>query len=333
MASIIQQNTRYTLMDVIQREAGGVNIWGDSLAQVNEFIPDLLLKESNEKLTNVVVKVTSYGTPAYGRFNAGRTPTKTSVQDQTDKIQLLVDRFVLHDELGDVMENKEFQVSQEIDKKRNSFSIKMTNDLFYGNPQVNLDQMWGLANKFNSLLNRPTIVSAGGSTGNSSIYIMTNDFSSFYGFYPKGMPGGLKYKMRGPDVPIPDENNKVMFAEVHDLSWALGTLLVNERMNARLCNIATGSLTPTGGNYGQGPGADLPDLFRHTLNQRQNIFSLNSTAYLNRTVYDMLDRQCAKLGNHWLTEIYIEDQGLIRRFREVRLRLVEQISNSETTVS
>lgn len=330
---VIQQNTRYTLADVIQREAGGVRVWGDSLAQVNELIPDMLLQESTDKLSNVVVKVTSYGTPQYGRFNMGRSPTKSAVQDQVDKVQLLVDRFVLHDELGDVMENKEFTISQEMDKKRNGFSIKMTADVMYGNPNINSNQMLGIANKLNSLTGRPTIVSAGGSSALSSVYILTHDFNSFFGFYPKGMPGGLKYKMRGPDIPILDENNLVMFAEVHDLSWALGTAIKNERMNARLCNIDTSALTSTGGNYNQGGGVDLPDQLRKTLNQRQYVQGLNSVIYMNRTVYDMLDRQCAKLNNHWLTEQFIEGQGIITYFRGCRLRLVEQISNSETQVT
>ena len=189
--AIVQQNTRYTLKDVIQREAAGTQIWGDSLAQINQLIPDMLLQEGNEKLGHTSFKLTSYGTPAYGRFNAGRSPTKTAGLNQVDKIQVLVDRFILHDELGAVMENRQFIIGREIDAKRQGFSIKMTSDLFYGNPGIYADQMLGISLKLNSLTGRPTIVSAGGSSANSSIYVLTHDFNSFYGVYPRGLPDGL----------------------------------------------------------------------------------------------------------------------------------------------
>lgn len=323
--------TRFNFVDVIKREApnGEALLLGNSLAQTNEIIRDMLLVAGNEKLGNRSGKFTALGTASRRRANKGVTPSKASVVQQYDPVSVWADRIEIDELELKTTKDKAMIIQQELDAKRENLSIQMTYDLIYGDPAATPDSMRGLATRLNTTT-IPTVCSAGGSSANTSAYIVTHDLNSFYGFYPSDLPSGLSYINRGPNQRIDDGlgSNSTFYGEVHDLQWALGITVKNERRVGRLCNIATGSLTKNAAS-----GADLVDLFIHTQNQLQNLREANKKWYVGRVTLDYLARQLNNKSNRFITLTELDNKMPFYSIFGVPVGLVEQISNNEGTIS
>lgn len=340
MTQSINDNTRLTFLDVMKRECKDeALLLGNALAQTNEILEDLLLIKGNEKNGNRVAKYTNLATASRRRANQGVSPSKSGVDQQYDACSIWADRIAIDELVAAQSVDRALMLQQEIEAKRENLNILMAYDLFYGQPATTVDSMMGIQPRLNTST-IPTVLLAGGSSALTSAYFLTHDLNSFMAFYPESHPGGIKYMNRGPNQPITDASSKTFYGEVHDLEWALGISLKNERRCARIANIATGSLTPYGSNIGtSGASAgsvDLPTLFLRAANSFQNLRDSTKVCYVNRTLLSYIAQQVANKSNNFFgfTSQTIEgnDQPILR-IQGIRIKLVEQISNAEATVS
>jgi|GEM_PF-3076782 hypothetical protein len=333
MSQSINDNTRFTFMDVLRRECkDGALLLGNALAQTNDILEDLLLIKGNEKMGNRISKYTNLGQATRRRANQGVSASKSGVDQQYDACSIWADRIVIDELVAQSAADEALMIQQEIEAKRENLNIQMANDLFYGNPASALDSMLGIQPRLNTS-SIPTVILAGGSSALTSAYLITHELNSFVAFYPESHPGGIKYVNRGPNQPITDASGKVFYGEVHDLEWAMGISLKNERRCARVANIASGSLSNTGSSSG-GSGPDLLDLLLKGQNSVQNIKDSGKVWYVNRTVLSFITRQFFFKPNHFITRQDLEESDEpIWRINGVRIKLVEQISNAETAVS
>jgi len=328
-------NTRFNFVDVMQREArdGNALLLGNSLAQSNLILQDLMLMEGTEKRGNLVGKAASLGTASRRRANRGVAPSKAAVVQQLDTISLWADRIEIDNLVYNQAKDKNIIIQQELELKRDNLNISMSADIFYGNPGDTIDSMTGIQPRLNSL-SHPTVISAGGSAANTSIYLLTHDINSFFAFYPLDMQAGLSMVDRGDNERIADSQSTTgyFYGKVVDLEWAMGVTMKNERRNGRVCNIATGSLSKFGNTASNGP--DLEDLIAQMLAQLQNVSDGdNKRLYVNRAIFSYLTRQFLKKTNHWITREEQTGKGLLYSVMGIPVRLVEQITNAETTVS
>lgn len=329
--------TRFTFLDVLKRldVSEEALLLGNALAQTNEILDDLLIVQANEYMVNRVGKYTSLGQASRRRANQGFNPSKAGVEDQVDAASIWADRIAIDEFVLARTPDRSGMIEQELMAKRDNLNIQMAYDLFYGNPALTLDSMLGIAPRLNST-QIPTVISAGGATACTSMYLLTHEKDTFMAWYPATHPGGIKYINRGPNQPITDSAGKTFYGEVHDLEWALGISLKNERRCARVANIATGSLSNLGAvvSGGTANGPDLIDLAIRAMSACQNVRNLNKDWYVNRTVLSFIARQFKAQANHWITRQEIEGEGdPIFRILGVPVKLVEQITNSETVVS
>ena len=339
-------NTIFTKLDDNVREYNRkALLLGKGLYQTNPIVQTLQVQAANAGWGNVSGIITSLGTSSYARVSKGIPNTKTSVLDQEDKVEILVRRITIPNLLAMGMKEKGAKLEQEVRTHRQGLNIDMTKDFLYGNPLTNIDQMLGLAQKMNSLTALTTVVGTytGSGTGSSltSAYIITNGFEDLYGVYPEpgeGAPNaaawnsGVSYVIRG-DQPItdPTSGSNTFYGEIHELMWGLAFTILNQRTQARLCNLPTSGLKV---NPTIGTDLAIDDELGHTMMQMQNFNSGFRQVFMNRYILDYYTRQCKNRGNLLLNTMELE--GFSNPFTTINghnIQMVEQISNAETQVS
>jgi len=343
----VLNNTFLTLLDNAKSEHNGrALVLGTELYQRNDIVQDLVYDTANDGLSNVSGIITSLGTSSYMRFNQGTPSTKISIQDQVDKVEVIIKKFTLDNHLGMGMKDRDTKLQQYLEALEQGMSNDMTNDFFYGNPATNIDQMNGFAVKMGSSAIPTVTLASSSSSALTSIYIMTHGIRDMYAFYPEPGEGskdfeswnsGINYVVRNAYVNDQTTTANQYFAEVHELMWGLAFTIKNHRTQARIANIPTGSLTSTSWNQAapNSGGYELDDLITNSMLQMQNIDSDARVIYMNRVILAYLTRQLKHKNN-----MFFMSQQVLEGFKSPvqfvngsRLRLVEQIRNNETQVS
>ena len=339
-------NTFVTLLDNNKTEHNGkALILGTEVFQINELVQDLMFDSANDGLAYVSGIITSMGTSSYARFNQGSPSTKISILNQVDKVEILRRKVTIDILTGMTMQDKDAKIQQWNEAHREGLSVDMTYDFLYGNPAVNLDQMYGYSLKMGASTIPTVFKAASSGSALTSIEIMTHSVRDLVGFYPEPGDGsinqqswnsGVSYTVDLKYVNSPSNDGTQYDAEVHTFLWGLGFAIKNHRTQARCANIPTGYLTSTAWNQAApntSNSFEIYDLCMNTLNQMQNIRSGNRVIYMNRVIWNYLTRQTYHKSNQLLTPIEIEGyKNPMPQIMGAPIRFVEQISNSETAV-
>jgi hypothetical protein len=165
-------------------------------------------------------------------------------------------------------------------------------DAFYGNQKTSILSIDGLATRYNSLSNTKTnkgyqVVSAGGSTNLSSLYLVGWGNDGFNMFYPMGSQAGID-RIVNPRQRVEDGNGYPYYAYCVNVNWQVGLTVQNYRMGGRIANIDTAALAT------YGTDADTsPDIFAKVFtlkNRLQYKSGYRFAWYCDETVYTILER-------------------------------------------
>lgn len=142
--------------------------------------------------------------------------------------------------------------------------VAMKNDLesdfFYGNQNINIEDIHGLATRFSSISTTKgqpgyQVVSCGGSTNLSSLYLVGFGDGGINFFYPMGSEAGVTRIVK-PQERVTDTNGYVYYAYCIFNNWKVGLCQEDYRTSfLRLANIDTAALA----TYGSGSDTS-PDL-------------------------------------------------------------------------
>jgi hypothetical protein len=123
-------------------------------------------------------------------------------------------------------------------------------DFFYGNSKTNIMSIDGLATRLPSLSSTKTnkgyqVVSAGGTTNLTSLYLVGWGSGGVNLFYPQGSQAGID-RIVTPRQRVTDASNNPFYAYCVNTNWQVGLTVENYRMMGRIANIDTVALNSFG---------------------------------------------------------------------------------------
>lgn len=324
-------NTNPTLADLAKRldPNGKVDKIVEILSAQNEILADMAFVEGNLPTGTRTSVRAGLPTAAWRLLNYGIQPSKSRAVQVTDSCGMLEAYAEIDKALADLNGNAPaFRLSEDV-AFLESMNKTMATAIFYGNTAVNPEQFVGLAPRYSAIsgaANGGNVLSGGGSSANTSIWLVIWGPNTVHGIYPKGSKAGITHTDLGQVTLLDAEGGRYEGYRTH-YKWDIGLTLRDWRFVVRIPNIATGSLTKNAGT-----GADLIDLMTQALDIPPSLSVGRPVFYCNRTIKSFLRRQVNNKSNVLLSESQVGGQPVLS-FAGIPVRRCDAITNAETTVS
>lgn len=325
-----------TLADWAKRldPSGKIPKVAELLSQSNEILEDAVFMEGNLPTGHRVVIRTGLPSVYWRSINQG-VPVSKSTTAQVDEAcgmlearsHMDVELYNLNGAKADVRLSEDFAFLEAMNQAQAS-------TMFYGNPASDPRQYLGLAPRYSAISgagNAQNVISGGGgSTNNTSIYLVVWGENTVFCPFPKGTMAGLEHRDLG-EIPVQDSNGNYYQALASLYNWKNGMVVKDWRYVVRICNINTANLVA------ESSAADIVKLMSRALDRIPNLGAGRASFYMNRTVYSMLRIQALnKSANAIAIEQGLNQFGTPTRwatFEGVPLRRCDQLLNTEATVS
>jgi hypothetical protein len=327
--------TAGTLQDMAKRlDANGkVDNIVEMLTQTNEILEDMLWLEGNLPTGHKTTIRAGLPTVAWRLLNYGVPNSKSQTTQVTDTCGMLEAYAEVDKVLADLNGNTaEFRLSEDR-AFLESMNQAQAQSLIYGDTSVNPERFVGLAPRYSSLsaANGGNIISAGGSTNLTSIWLVCWSDLTAHGIFPKGSKAGFQHNdlSPGPEgVTLFDANNNKYQGYRTHYKWDCGFTLRDWRYVVRIANIDTAALTKNAAS-----GSDLIDLMTQAIELLPNQKIGRPVFYCNQKIRSYLRRQITnKVASSTLTMETVAGKKVIG-FDDIPVRRVDQILNTETQVS
>jgi hypothetical protein len=243
---------------------------------------------------------------------------------------------VIDKDLADLNGNTEdFRMSEDMPFIE-GLNQQVQQTLIYGNVATNPERFQGFAPRYNSLQTAVSqtavnVISGGGAgSANTSMWLIVWGDNTCHMFYPKGTQAGLIHEDVTTPAPVSDGAGGLYQAYQTKYQWKCGLSVRDWRYVVRICNIDTTTTSP--GLQSATP-VNLQRLMIRALNKIPNLKAGKPAFYVNRAVKTWADIQAVErptMGFHTITD----SQGeMFTAFRGIPVRLVDQLLNTEATVS
>lgn len=243
------QTTAYSLAEFSQwyEEDGKLSNMINLLKQDNMILDHMMFKAGNQTDGYKGKLVTSLPTVYFRRLYQGVTPSKAGIASVKEPTRQLAARWGVDvDEIAlyeGTSEQNAFRLQQGM-LFIEAMKQKVVEQLFYGNPNTDADELRGLAAHYPTATS-PNVVDAGGSgSDNTSIWGIVWGDMTFHGFFPKNMKAGLQHEDLG-KYDAEDADGKKYRALGDEWKWNLGFFLADWRAVVRICNIDVSDLSIT----------------------------------------------------------------------------------------
>jgi len=333
-------NTNLTLIDWAKRQdpdskpARVIEL----LAQQNEIITDMVMKEGNLPTGHRTTVRSGLPDVAWRKLNYGVQPSKSTTVQVDDTCGMLEAWSVVDKDLaelnGDVGAFRNSEASAFLEGMNQEFA----QTLIYGNSGTEPEAFTGLALRYSSLsaANGQNILSGGGAANNTSVWLVGWGDNTVHGIYPKGSSAGLTQTDRGLEV-VTDAAGGKYEAYHEKFQWKAGLALRDWRYVVRIANVNVADLLALTGTQASTASTELIKLMSRALDRLPMRGGIRPAFYANRTVLSNLRIQALQKSTAALS---IQD-GLNQfgqtiqetRFLGVPVRLVDQILNTEAAVS
>ena len=348
---VFTQNVYPNLVDWARRADpdGSIAIVAELLSQCNEVMKDMIYQEGNLPLGHKVTVRSGLPQGTWRAANSGVSASKSMTSQFQFSIGQLQAYSIVDKTLANLNGNvAKFRYSEDM-AHIEGLSQQIASALFYSNEATNPTQFTGLAPIYNTVntstaKNAANVLDAGG-TGNSnlSIWLVGWGDNTTFGIFPKGSQAGLIYEDKGDIVPQYDGNGNRFEAYTSLFQFNVGLCVKAWRYNVRIANVDT----TTAGLQGTTP----PDLFAlmsravvrlPTASRRLSgitesdapgdpVPGIMPAWYVNRTGREYMDIQAIRDRNVLLSsKDYAGDPVVM--FRDVSIRVVDALTNSETRV-
>lgn len=342
-----------TIIDVASRldPDGKIPVIAEMLSQSNDFYDDIPWVKANGRTTHEFVFRTSIPAGSWRSYNMGVPYSKSTTAKARVDLGMLedysqVDR-ALGEHSGDLQRFRESEDAAFLE----GMSQTIVQTFFYGNVAVNPIEFMGLAPFYNTLntataQNGANVISGGGSgSSNASMYLIGWGPETIFGVYPEGSKAGLDMEDKGDVTPGFDSLGNRFEAYTSWFRQQAGLCPKDWRYAVRYANIdttngAVGIFGPTPPDLFVAMGQMLllfPKLSRTTSGISKTDApggdpGVHPVFYVNRTLRHAMDIQAIRDRNVLMS--MTDYAGLpITGYRDVPIKVVDQLVNTESTVS
>ena len=328
-----------TLLDVSRSldPMGNVAQVAEVLQETNEMLDDIPWYEGNLPTGHQSSIRTSLPTPSFRLLNAGVVPTKTTRGMIVDPCAILEARNHIDVDLAMLNGNTAAFRKSEDAGFIEGFNQTLMDTLIYGDVSTNPEQFNGLDSRYYSLSGETTsaqVISAGGgTTNNTSIWLVGWGPKRVFCTYPKGSQAGLQFEDRGiQDVVTDTTTGAWMRAYISWFQWKAGLVVQDYRYVVRIANINSTQLLTA--SDATDTSANILKLMTRALGLLPNQSGIRPVFYANRDVQSMLSVKLMDKGNVWLSMNEIKNTPVFRpnttlTFQGVPVRRCDSILNTE----
>ncbi len=299
--------------------------------QVNEILDDMTFVEGNLLTGHRTTIRTGLPTPTWRKLYGGVQPTKSTNAQVDDTCGMLEDYAEIDAALADLNGLASSFMMSENKPHLEGMNQEFAANLFYGNEAASPEKFTGLAPRFNdsAAASGHNIIKAGGSSNNTSIWLVVWSPETVHGIIPKGSKAGWQMDYKGKvTIENADGSGGRMEAYRTHYRWDVGLTVRDWRYVVRIANIDVTALTKDAAS-----GADLPDLMAEAEEMVPSLTYGRPAWYMNRTCRSFLRRQVAsKIKGSTLSEPFVAGKHILA-FDEIPVRRCDQILKTETTVS
>ena len=312
------------------------------LSQSNEILEDAVFIEGNLPTGHRSVIRTGLPTVYWRSINQGVPRSKSTTATVDDSVGMLEAYAAVDKDLAELNGNAAaFRLSEDV-AFLEGMNQAQAGTMFYGNPATDPRQYLGLAGRYSAIsgaANGQNVLSAGGAaSANTSVYLVGWGENTVFCPFPKGSKAGIVNEDDGV-LTIYDANGNPYKAYQTHYQWKNGLVVKDWRYVVRVCNIDTATFAAMSGT--QAPtgalGTNIIHMLSRALDRIPNLGTCRPAFYLNRSVYSLLRRMAMEKSTYALSlEAGMNQFGSPARwmsFEGVPLRRVDQLLNTETTVS
>lgn len=341
-----------SLVDVASRRDpdGKIPIIAEMLSQCNEFEAELPWVEANEMGGHQFVFRTSIPAGAWRSYNMGVGYSKSTTAKARVDLGMLTDYSQVDRDLarhsGDV---ERFRETEDV-AFLEGMSQTMTQAFFYGNNAINPAEFMGLSPFYNTIntntaQNASNVLNGGGTgSSNTSLWLLGLGPDTIFGLFPRGSKAGLQMEDKGDIVPAYDALGNRFEAYTSYFQQEAGLCPKDWRWGVRLANV---DVTAAGL-----AGPNAIDLFT-TMDQMALLLPKSTGALSGITKTDAPEDNavgvhimffCNRTMRHWMNVQAMRDRNVllsltdyagrpVTKFRDIDIRVVDQLVNTESVVS
>lgn len=344
--AVLSANT-LTLLDAIKRRDpnGQQARVAELLNQTNDVLIDMLWRAGNQTNGHRTTLRTTLPTAYFKILNLGTKNSKSTTAQVEEACGKMEAWSEIDADLVDMEEDKEEFMMSESLPFTEALNQKMARYIFYGNKNTEAEAFTGLAPRYATFTGNAAqnVLNANGSGSvNTSIWFVVWGNDTIHGIYPKNTIGGLQVEDKGKVTSTTfagDTSGLLLDVYRQKWSWNCGLALRDWRGACRIANIDTTNLTTFSS------AANLTELMVKAWHRILPVMKLGRTAiYMNRAVAEMLDIQRMRIlngagtaagGSNLGGAISSEMVDGVNRlsFRGIPIRIVDQLVNTEATIS
>ena len=329
---------------------GAIAVIAEMLSQCNEVLKDMVWQEGNLPLGHKTTVRVGLPQGLWRGANQGVGASKSMTAQFQDSIGELVDYSIVDKSLAELNGNvAKFRYSEDMAHVE-GLSQQIASGIFYLNEATQPNVFTGLSPRYNTISaanakSAVNVLNAGGAgSANASIWLVGWGDNSTFGIFPKGSQAGLVYEDKGDVVPAYDASGYRFEAYTSYFRHKMGICVKDWRYNVRIANIDT----TVAGLQGTTP----PDLYAlmsravvrlPTASRRLSGITesdapgdpmpgINPAWYVNRTIREFLDIQAIRDKNVLLSSKDYAGDPVVT-FRDTPIRVVDALTNSESTLS
>ena len=312
----------------------------DLLNQSNEILQDMLWMEGNLPTGHRTTVRTGLPDVAWRKLNYG-VPQSKSTTVQVDDTTGMLEAFGQVDkDLAELNGNTAaFRLSENM-AFLEAMNQKMAQTLIYGNSGTEPEAFTGLAPRYATIsgaANGMNILSAGGTSGNTSVWLVGWGDQTVHGIYPKGSTAGLQHTDLGLDTITDAVGGKYRAYQDH-YQWKCGISLRDWRYVTRIANVNIADLAALATTQAGTAATELIKMMSRSIDRIPSFGMCKPVFYMNRTVFSMLRVMALQKSNSALSIEQALDQfgnpiSGNMSFMGIPIRRVDAILNNEAQIS
>lgn len=277
------------------------------------------------------------GLPTVGtrRINQGVAPTKSTTKQQDDGTMLLEAFSEVDVEAIRLGGNEAALRASEDVATLEAMNQFFASTFFYGNAAQYVDRFNGIATRLADIsgaYGSQILDAGGGSSDNTSIYLVGFGERGLHGIYPKGTTAGIERTDMGEQLIVDSVAGTRRRAKVTNFVWHGGLAVKDHRHIVRIGSIDVSDLATFGS------GSDSSAKLLRLMIQAMNILPANPSGYglkygflMNKTAKTWCDIMQTEKANVHFTSKEINGQEFTH-FRNVPVIVCDAITNAETAV-
>lgn len=261
------------------------------LNQTNEILIDMQWMEGNLPTGHRTTVRTGLPNSTWRTLYSGVQPSKSVRAQVDDSIGMLEARAEVDKDVADLNGNtNDFRLS-EAQAFLESMNQNFGQTLFYGDASVNPERFTGLSPRYSSLSagNAQNILSAGGTTTLTSIWLIVWAKTTISGIFPKGSKAGIFHEDLGLIDAFDSATPAGRYRAYADhWQWKGGITVRDWRYAVRIANVDVTALVAQTGTQALTAATHIHRLMLRSFARIPAMGMGKAVFYMNRTVKEML---------------------------------------------